>query len=41
MKQAIKIAYEHFQGEPDNFNGTCSQTEYMCRFVGMETSNGK
>lgn len=40
-KHAIKIAYEHFQDKPDDLNGTCSQTECMCRFVGMGTSNGK
>lgn len=32
-KQAIKIAYDRFQDKLDNFNGTCSQTGYMCRFA--------
>lgn len=40
-KQAVKIAYEQFQDKLDNFNGSCSQAKYMCRFVGMGTSNGK
>lgn len=36
-----KITCKHFQDKSDNFNGTCSQTEYMCSCVRMGTSEGK